>query len=81
MKDKIVVITGASSGIGHALARAFAARGAKLALGARRVDKLNELKAELQHNEVLCVETDVSVETDCQRLIQPRLTILAGLIS
>ena len=70
MKDKIVVITGASSGIGHALARAFAARGAKLALGARRVDKLNELKAELQHNEVLCVETDVSVETDCQRLIQ-----------
>jgi len=51
------------------LAKEFFARGASLALGARRTDKLEELKSELQSSDLLCVETDVARETDCKRLI------------
>ena len=47
LKDRIVFITGASSGIGRAAAYAFAEEGARLLLCARRIDRLNELAAEL----------------------------------
>ena len=70
MKGKVVVITGASSGIGWALAKEFCGRGAKLALGARRVELLNELTLELKSPDVLCVPTDVSKEIDCKNLIE-----------
>ena len=43
-KNKVVWITGASSGIGEALAKAFASDGAKLILSARREDELNRVK-------------------------------------
>jgi short-subunit dehydrogenase len=43
LKDSVVVVTGASSGIGHATALAFASKGARLALGARRLDRLNAI--------------------------------------
>jgi 3-hydroxy acid dehydrogenase / malonic semialdehyde reductase len=46
LKSKWVMITGASSGFGAAAARAFAAEGSKLLLGARRVDRLKEVAAE-----------------------------------
>lgn len=46
LKDKWVLITGASSGFGAAAARAFGAEGAKLLLGARRVDRLTQVAAE-----------------------------------
>ncbi len=69
MRDKVVVITGASSGIGRALAKEFFSRGASLALGARRIDQLELLKAELQGSNILCVATDVSQESDCKKLI------------
>src|SRR5512138_1629094 len=46
LKDKWVLITGASSGFGAAAARAFGAQGAKLLLGARRLDRLEQVAAE-----------------------------------
>ena len=46
--DKIVLITGASSGIGEACARKFAANGAKVIINARNAAKLNALKKELE---------------------------------
>jgi len=71
MKNKVVVITGASSGIGEACAKEFAKQGAKLSLAARSIDKLNAIEKELseQGYEVLSVKTDVSVEEDCKNLI------------
>jgi short-subunit dehydrogenase len=70
MSDKIVVITGASSGIGKALALEYASRGDNLSLGARRIEKLEELKKEFPKNNILCIETDVSKEVDCRNLIE-----------
>ena len=70
MKNKVVIITGASSGIGKALALEFAAKGAKLVLAARRTDLLEQLKQEISGTEVICHQTDVSKEEDCRELIQ-----------
>jgi short-subunit dehydrogenase len=69
MRDKVVVITGASSGIGRALALEYARRGALISLAARRIHLLNELKEELPGAEILTVQTDVTVESDCKNLI------------
>lgn len=70
MKDKVVIITGASSGIGKALAKTFAGKGSKLVLCARRIEKLEELKKELPGTEIECVQADVSLEADCKMLVE-----------
>jgi len=69
--DKIVIITGASSGIGLASARLFGSLGAKVVMAARSYDKLVELAPSVSSNpdNVLCVKTDVSKEEDCRNLI------------
>lgn len=71
-KDHVVVITGASSGIGEALAYELADQGARVALAARRVDKLNAVAAacEQRGGKALVVPTDVSDEGQCKHLIE-----------
>lgn len=70
-KGKVIIITGASSGIGLASARLFSSYEASLVLAARSIDKLRALEAELSSDpsRILCIKTDVSVEEDCRRLI------------
>jgi NADP-dependent 3-hydroxy acid dehydrogenase YdfG len=64
----VVAITGASAGIGRALAEALSHKGVKLALAARRLDRLQELNQQLggQH---FCVQADVSIPGDCESFI------------
>lgn len=69
MQNKVVVITGASSGIGMALAKKYASEGWNLVLAARRIERLQELKNQLDTVEVLPVETDVTREEDCRELM------------
>ena len=66
---KVIVITGASSGLGEAAVRRLAAAGAKLVLGARRVDRLKTLAAELGLPENAAVETDVTDASQVQALV------------
>lgn len=71
-KDKVIIITGASSGIGLASARLFGSYGAKVVMAARRLELLNELAPSVSADlsKVLCVKTDVSIEEDCRNLVQ-----------
>jgi len=71
--SKRIIITGASSGIGAELAYQYAALGAKIALSARREDKLAtvcEKCKTLGAQDILVIRTDVSVEADCKNLIE-----------
>ncbi len=69
MQKKVVIITGASSGIGKALAEKYAAEGWSVVLAARREDKLKELQKRIESTEIFPVRTDVTVESDCENLI------------
>jgi clavulanate-9-aldehyde reducatase len=64
IQDKVVAITGASSGIGEATALACVKAGAKVALGARRRDRIDELAQRIRADggEAVAIETDVTVE-------------------
>jgi len=75
LKDKVILITGASSGIGEALAIEAASRGAKIMLAARNIEKLRLLAEELQSKgaEVHFAKADVSREADCENLIAETL--------
>ena len=69
IKDKVVVITGASSGLGEAAARRLAQNGAKLVLGARRLDRLQALAKELALGADAVAQTDVSQFEQVKRLV------------
>jgi NADP-dependent 3-hydroxy acid dehydrogenase YdfG len=74
MQDKVVVVVGATGGIGSAVARKLADAGATLVLAARDSSKLDALAGELSATEVLCVPTDITdlqqVETLMQKTVQ-----------
>ncbi len=73
LKNKTVIITGASSGIGRACAEEFAKRGANLVLGARQYVTLCEITAELEKTygiKAVAVQTDVASEEQCKELIK-----------
>jgi NADP-dependent 3-hydroxy acid dehydrogenase YdfG len=69
IKDKVVVITGASSGLGEAAARRLAGQGAKLVLGARRLERLETLAKELSPAAAAVFETDVTQYAQVKRLV------------
>jgi short-subunit dehydrogenase len=71
LKDKIIVITGASSGIGKALALEALARGARVALCARSIDKLKDVFRE--GSDILLCKADVSKQEDCKNFIDKTL--------
>ena len=79
-KNKVVVITGASSGIGRALAYEFASHGARIVMGARSEEKLQQIAADLKsrNTEVTYAPTDVTQEADCRRLIETAVTRFGG---
>ncbi|HLL64154.1 MAG TPA: SDR family NAD(P)-dependent oxidoreductase [Micromonosporaceae bacterium] len=81
LAGKVALVTGASSGIGRATARALAGQGADVAIGARRTDRLKELHEEIVALGVraLAVELDVNDEASCRRSVDQTVAELGGL--
>lgn len=76
LKGKVVIITGASSGIGKACAEEFAKKGSNVVLAARQYVKLCEITQEIQSKymvKALAVQVDVTKEDDCKALIDQTL--------
>ena len=71
MDNKIVVITGGSSGIGRALCNCFIDAGYKVAIASRSAEILEKVKSDLRSegHEILTVKTDVRVDNDCKNLV------------
>ncbi|MCL5009228.1 MAG: SDR family oxidoreductase [Patescibacteria group bacterium] len=72
LKDKVIVITGASSGIGEASARLVGAEQAKVAVVARRKDRLDKLAEEITQagGQALAIEADVADKNTCQAIVK-----------
>jgi NADP-dependent 3-hydroxy acid dehydrogenase YdfG len=75
IENKVVVITGASSGLGEALARRLVKDGAKLVLGARRLDRLKKLAQDLNLSPEAAVQTDVTQPEQVQTLVDKALAL------
>ena len=79
-KDKVVIVTGASSGIGLACAREFGRLGAKVVMAARSYDKMCSLAPSVApEDHVLCVRCDVTQEQDCKALIEAAAARFGGI--
>jgi meso-butanediol dehydrogenase/(S,S)-butanediol dehydrogenase/diacetyl reductase len=75
LNDQIALITGASRGIGRAVAQAYVREGAKVALVATGTARLESLRQEMgwRAQQVLCIAADVSKQTDAQRAVEQTL--------
>ena len=71
LNDKVAIITGASSGIGYATALALSKAGAKVAIGARRTDRLDDLAQKIKENggEVFSQKLDVTKKEQCDSFV------------
>lgn len=71
LKNKVAIITGASSGIGYATSLTLSKAGIKVAVGARRAEKLQDLEKQIIKNngEILVQKTDVTRKSDCDSLV------------
>jgi short-subunit dehydrogenase len=80
-KDRVVIITGASSGIGEAIAREFARNGSQVVLASRSETKLAEIVKDIneKNGRASFVKTDVSREEDCKHLIDEIVARLGGI--
>jgi len=80
IKDKVAIVTGASSGIGYATALALSKSGAKVAIGARRTDKLLELENKIRQNggEVFSQKLDVTKKSDCDSFVDATIKKWGG---
>ncbi|MCG3164440.1 MAG: putative oxidoreductase [Bacteroidia bacterium] len=81
MKNKTVIITGASSGIGKACAEAFAKRGANIVISGRNKENLEQATEEIRKTgaQILAVAGDVSKENDCKLLIEKTIEKFGGI--
>ncbi len=80
MKNKVVIITGASSGIGKACAEFFVKAGSKVVLASRNFDKLSDVENDLKkHGVVFKLITDVSKEEECKRLVDETVRHFGGI--
>ena len=77
LKNKVVLITGASSGFGEDAARLFAKEGCKVVLAARRLDRLQNLAAEIQNagGEALAIPVDVGQAAEIEVMVQTALDL------
>lgn len=80
-QDKVIVVTGASEGIGRALCLALAPQGPKLALAARNVERLEQLKAECEAAgaKAIVIPADLTSQDDCKRLIDETAAAFGGI--
>lgn len=76
INGKVALVTGASSGIGRATALALSRAGAKVAAGARRIDKLESLRQEIEKagGEVMVQKLDVTKKDECDSLVSSAIT-------
>jgi NADP-dependent 3-hydroxy acid dehydrogenase YdfG len=76
IKSKVVVITGASSGMGEAAAKHLSALGATVVLGARRTDRIEKLAKEINDNggKALAIAVDVTQREQVKSLVDTLLT-------
>ena len=81
MKEKVVLITGASSGIGRATAEAFAAKGAHVVVAARRKEELDSLVASIEAlgGKASAVKTDVSVAKSVEQMVAHTIEVFGRL--
>lgn len=81
LMQKVAIVTGASSGIGHAAARLFASEGARLVIVARRQAELNDLLSSIERagGQAIAVAGDVTEEATAKRAVDAAVSAFGGL--